>query len=66
MSEGQISENSMMTPQQGADSVPGTDDGVPPADVAQQVPQGMPEDSSQDAADRSGVPSDEDDLGGAT
>ena len=34
--------------------------------MAQQVPQGMPEDYSQDAADRSGVPSDEDDLGGAT
>lgn len=61
MSEGQISETSMMTPGEGADSIPGTDDGVPPAEDTQAVAQGMPRDYSADGAGRSGLdPVDED------
>ncbi|GAA1398413.1 hypothetical protein [Luteococcus peritonei] len=66
MSEGQISETSMMTPQQGADSTPGTGEGAPPADLSQQVAQGMPSDYSEEPGERSGVQDDPEDLGGAT
>lgn len=55
MSEGQISESSMMTPDGGADSIPGTDDGIPAAADAQQVPQGMPKDYSEGPCSRSGI-----------
>lgn len=66
MSEGQISETSKMTPGQGPDSIPGTDDGIPPAEDAQQVPQGMPADYADDGKERSGLKGTEDELGGAS
>jgi|GEM_PF-2184951 len=66
MSEGQISETSMMTPDQGAESTPGTDDGVPPADATQHEPHGMPRNYSEEPGERSGLSGDADDLGGAS
>ncbi|WP_257476934.1 hypothetical protein [Acidipropionibacterium jensenii] len=44
MSEGQISETSRMTPNEGADDIPGTEEGVPPAEDTQHVTQGPPRD----------------------
>lgn len=55
MSEGQVSETSQMTPDQGPDQIPGTDDGIPPAAEAQQVAQGLPKDYSADGRGRSGL-----------
>lgn len=66
MSEGQISETAMMTPSGGADSIPGTDDGVPPAAEAQHIPQGMPRDYSPDGEGRSGLEGSERERGGAS
>lgn len=39
---GQVSETSAMTPEGGADSTPGTDDGVPPAEDSATEPGGPP------------------------
>lgn len=55
MSEGQVSETSQMTPDAGPDSIPGTDDGIPPAAEAQQVAQGVPKDYSPGTQGRSGL-----------
>lgn len=44
MSEGEISETSRMTPDEGEDGIPGTDEGVPPAEDTQHVTQGPPRD----------------------
>lgn len=38
--EGQVSESSMMSPQGGADTTPGTDDGIPAAADTQHASQG--------------------------
>ncbi len=63
---GQISETSLMTPGAGADSIPGTDDGIPPADEAQQVAQGMPRDYTEGPQHRSGLEGSPEELGGAS
>ncbi len=42
--ERQVSEVSAMTPGAGADGIPGTDDGVPPASAAQIEEDGPPQD----------------------
>ncbi len=44
MSEGQVSETSMMTPSGGEGSTPGTDDGIPPAAETGHVAEGRPKD----------------------
>jgi hypothetical protein len=46
MSEGEISETSRMTPNEGEDGIPGTEEGVPPAEDTQHVTQGLPRDYS--------------------
>jgi hypothetical protein len=46
MSEGEISETSRMTPNEGEDGIPGTEEGVPPAEDTQHVTQGPPRDYS--------------------
>ena len=43
-SGGQISETAMATPGAGADSTPGTDDGIPPAQDTQHIAEGGPRD----------------------
>ncbi|MDQ2850406.1 hypothetical protein V3G39_02055 [Dermatophilaceae bacterium Sec6.4] len=46
--EKQVSEVSQMTPGGGADSTPGTDDGVPPAEDSQTEADGAPRDYRAD------------------
>lgn len=46
--EKQVSEVTAMTPNQGAGSAPGTDDGVPPAEDAQSQADGPPRDYRAD------------------
>ncbi len=48
---GEVSETSQMTPQGGADGIPGTDDGVPPAAATGQEADGAPRDYPGEATD---------------
>lgn len=49
--EGQVSETSMMAPEGGADSTPGTDDGVPSAADTQHRSQGGRVDYAEEGGD---------------
>ncbi|MDN5978486.1 hypothetical protein [Acidipropionibacterium jensenii] len=44
MTEGEISETSRMTLNEGQDGIPGTEEGIPPAEDTQHVTQGPPRD----------------------
>lgn len=53
--EKQLSEVSQMTPGGGADTTPGTDDGVPPAEDAQSEADGAPRDYRADRSISTGT-----------